>query len=95
MIMKWKSGDLMTKKDEVLKFLEDNSLEGVFVLKDENCRYLSNFTGSDSFLFLTKKNFYLLTDHRYIEQAKKEAEGFEVVNYAGKLAESIARLSQK
>ena len=31
MIMKWKSGDLMTKKDEVLKFLEDNSLEAVFV----------------------------------------------------------------
>ncbi len=48
MIMKWKSGDLMTKKDEVLKFLEDNSLEAVFVLKDENCRYLSNFTGSET-----------------------------------------------
>ena len=84
MIMKWKSGGLMTKKDEIIKFLENNSLEAVFILKDENCRYLSQFTGSDSFLFLTGGNFYLLTDHRYIEQAKKEAEGFEVVNYAGK-----------
>ena len=93
--MKWKSGGLMTKKDEIIKFLENNSLEAVFILKDENCRYLSQFTGSDSFLFLTGKNFYLLTDHRYIEQAKKEAEGFEIVNYAGKLAECVATLSRK
>ena len=83
MIMKWKSGDLMTKKDEVLKFLEDNSLEAVFVLKDENCRYLSNFTGSDSFLFLTKKNFYLLTDHRYIEQEKKKQKVLKLLTMQG------------
>ncbi len=85
----------MDKKQEILRFLKDNSLDAVFILKDENCRYLSGFTGSDSYLFLTKENFYLLTDNRYTEQARKEAVGFEIINYAGKMAECVSRFAEK
>ena len=76
-------------------FLKDEGIDGAFILKDENCRYISGFTGSDSYLFLTPKESYLLTDSRYTEQAKEEAKGFTVVNYAGKLAEKMAELSKK
>lgn len=39
-------------------------------------RYLSGFTGSAGFLFLTRGCDYLFTDFRYHEQAEKEAPGF-------------------
>ena len=45
-------------------------VDGLFVQKDENLRYISGFTGSDSYLFVTPEAFYLLTDSRYVEQAK-------------------------
>lgn len=82
----------MLNQAEIDSFLNENALDGVFILKDENCRYISGFTGSDSYLLLTKGRSYLLTDSRYMEQAQKEALGFDVVNHAGKLAETISRL---
>ncbi len=76
-------------------FLKEEGVDAAFILKDENCRYISGFTGSDSYLFLTGEGSYLLTDSRYTEQAKEEATGFTVVNYAGKLAEKLAELAAK
>lgn len=76
-------------------FLKDSHIDGAFIQKDENCRYISGFTGSDSYLFLTKEENYLLTDSRYTEQAKEEALGFTVVNYNGKLADTLGKLAAK
>ena len=38
----------------------------------ENVRYVTGFSGDDSWAVVTGKNVYLLTDSRYVEQAKKE-----------------------
>ncbi|WAM32472.1 M24 family metallopeptidase [Caldicellulosiruptor naganoensis] len=71
-------------------FDKDEKIEAVFVSKKENVRYLSNFKGDESFLLLTRNGKrYLLTDFRYIEQAKKETCGFEIIDYKGKLFETV------
>lgn len=71
-------------------FERDDKIEAVFISKKENVRYLSNFKGDDSFLLLTKdKGKYLLTDFRYLEQAQEEAIEFEIIDYKGKLYETI------
>ena len=57
----------MLLKDRIFDFMKDSGLDAVFVQKNENCYYISRFTGSDSFLFLTKDADYLLTDSRYTE----------------------------
>ncbi|WP_444219492.1 M24 family metallopeptidase [Dialister succinatiphilus] len=80
-------------KQMISESLSKWGVDGLFVQKDENLRYISGFTGSDSYLFVTPESFYLLTDSRYVEQAKEEAKGFTVVDYRGKLAETLARLS--
>lgn len=79
----------------ITEFLKENAVEAAFIQKDENCRYISGFTGSDSYLFLTAEEAYLLTDSRYTEQAREEAAGFAVVDCAGKLAETVASLMEK
>ena len=83
----------MIDKQMISESLAKWGVDGLFVQKDENLWYISGFTGSDSYLFVTPESFYLLTDSRYVEQAKEEAKGFTVVDYRGKLAETLARLS--
>lgn len=83
----------MTEKMKIIDFLRENQLDAIFVQKDENCRYLSKFTGSDSYLLLTKEELYLLTDSRYTEQARKEVADYTVVDYKGHLAEIVAKLA--
>ena len=83
----------MISKEKITDFLSKEGCDAAFIQKDENVRYISGFTGSDSFLFLTGDGQYLVTDSRYTEQAGKEAEGFAVVNHGGKLSETIARLA--
>lgn len=82
----------MIDETAIADFLKESGVDAAFIQKDENCRYISGFTGSESYLLLTGKGNYLITDPRYTEQAKEEAKGFAVVNYAGKLAETVGRL---
>ena len=65
----------MIDKQMISESLAKWGVDGLFVQKDENLWYISGFTGSDSYLFVTPESFYLLTDSRYVEQAKEEAKG--------------------
>ena len=85
----------MLDLEKTAEFLRNDAVDAAFIQKDENCRYISGFTGSDSYLFLTGTVNYLLTDSRYTEQAKEEAKGFTVVECAGRLAETVASLAEK
>lgn len=87
--------DHVIDTDLISDFLKKNSIDGLFVQKDENCRYITGFTGSDSYLFLTPRDFYILTDSRYVEQAKAESPDCQVVNYKGKLADCLAGLVKR
>jgi len=49
--------------------------DALLVSKWANIHYLTGFTGEDSFLLVTTKGDYLLTDFRYVEQAEQECPG--------------------
>ena len=80
----------MTEKMKIIDFLRENQLDAIFVQKDENCRYLSKFTGSDSYLLLTKEELYLLTDSRYRAGKKRICR-----LYSGGLQRSSGRNSRE
>ena len=68
--------------------LHAQSIDTLWVLKEENRFYLSGFKGHDGSynesagsLFISRNRQYLATDFRYIEQAKNEALYFEPVRY--------------
>ena len=84
--------DDVIDKQLISDFMKRHEVDGLFIQKDENLRYISGFTGSDSYLFIAEDGYFLLTDSRYVEQAKKEAAGFTVVDYKGKLAETVGEL---
>lgn len=71
----------MARIDMLLERLEAEHLDGLFLITDQNVRYLSGFTGSDSFLLISDKANYLITDGRYVEQAEAQCPDFHIVNW--------------
>lgn len=72
----------MKKRIELFreKFRE-NGMQAVLVTSWQNVFYLSGFTGfGDAFLLISGDNQYILTDSRYLVQAKEECPGYEIKN---------------
>ncbi|WP_313343480.1 Xaa-Pro peptidase family protein [Sedimentibacter sp.] len=62
-------------------YLREQNIDGIFISKLQNVRYLSQYTGDDSYLFITEKGNYFITDPRYTEQAEQECPGFIIYNW--------------
>ena len=69
---------MRARLERVMGGLADQELDAVLVSSPENRRYLSGFTGSAGFLFITTGRALLATDARYSEQAAIESPDCEV-----------------
>jgi len=59
--------------------------DGLLVGSSPNRRYLSGFRGSAGWLLITSSVAHIAVDFRYVEQAKQEVEGFEILHISGGL----------
>lgn len=69
-------------------------MDGFLVTNIKNIRYISGFTGTSSFVIITRDKGLFYTDFRYKEQAHKEVKDFEVGIENGKrinLIQSIVK----
>ncbi|MGB9749434.1 MAG: aminopeptidase P family protein [Caldisericia bacterium] len=65
-----------------MKIILNQGISHLLVIKTENIRYLSNFTGEDSFLLISNDKKTLFVDSRFTIQAKEEVyNDIEVVEY--------------
>lgn len=71
----------MTRLNKIEDKLIDLKLDAVIIRGEINRRYLSGFTGSNAYLYISKNTKKLLTDFRYIEQATKQCQDFIVIDY--------------
>ncbi|AFM42253.1 Xaa-Pro aminopeptidase [Desulfosporosinus acidiphilus SJ4] len=69
----------MTRLERMRQRMREESIDTFVVLRPENGRYLSGFSGGEASLIITLDRSYLLTDFRYIEQAKEQSPDFEIV----------------
>ncbi|NLN05108.1 MAG: aminopeptidase P family protein [Clostridiaceae bacterium] len=61
--------------------LREKEVDSALVTSWQNVFYLSGFTGfGDAFLFITQQAQYILTDSRYLVQAKEECPDFDIKN---------------
>ena len=73
-------------------------LDALFVIRGTNLRYLTGFTGADSFALITPSRAFFITDSRYTEQASQECPLCEVVPWRdpyASLPETLRRLTQR
>ncbi len=76
------------------KLMTANSLDGIIVTKPENRHYFSGFTGSSGMLVLGGQSPVLLTDFRYIEQAKQQAPLYQVIRHGASMLVTLADVSR-
>ncbi len=69
--------------------------DGLLIGSAHNRRYLSGFRGSAGWLLITSSAAYLAVDFRYVEQAKQEAAGFEILHIIGDLQSWLPGLLTK
>ena len=65
--------------------LADEGVDAVLISNPQNRRYLSGFTGSAGYLFISPERAYIATDFRYWEQSKIQAPDFELVKMTGEM----------
>ena len=65
-------------------------LDGILLTSPPDLAYLSNFTGDDSIGLFTDKEFHLVTDFRYSEQAELEAAWLKLTVRDGPMAPALA-----
>lgn len=70
----------MTRIDELLNYLERESVDGIFLNSVASLRYYAGYTGEDSILFVDKKHQILITDSRFSLQAQEEAPDWDIVS---------------
>jgi Xaa-Pro aminopeptidase len=78
-----------------LRNLFRKKAEGFLVMNIVNVRYLTGFTGSSGFVFITKKANIFVTDFRYKEQSAKEVIGWDIVMEKGERIQTIQKLIKK
>lgn len=81
-------------KEKLLKVMAERGIEGYFITKYENVRYLTGYTARDAALFLTEDKMFLITEPQCREQAEKECAGIVIINRReyGRLSECVAAL---
>jgi Xaa-Pro aminopeptidase len=79
------------------KTLQENKLEAAVIFSTENRRYFADFPGSSGALIITQTNSILLTDFRYIDDAKSSSSShYEVIQHpGGQLEQSVSELVKK
>ncbi|MDP4125816.1 MAG: Xaa-Pro peptidase family protein [Bacillota bacterium] len=85
----------MSRLERMRQQMLAENIDAYVVIRPENGRYMSGFTGGEATLFITSERACLLTDFRYIEQARVQAPDFEIVKTGLDHFEVLSELGQK
>jgi len=69
----------MKNTEKIKAKLREANLDAIVIFSDENTRYASSFHFSDGAVVVTSERSWLLTDSRYIEAARNEAQCDEII----------------
>ncbi len=84
--------------EQLLTYLEQQHLGGMFISRPVNVKYVSHYTGEDSWLFITPYEKFFITDPRYTEQVSYECPDYTILNWRddyGSLAGAVSFAAKK
>src|SRR5688572_33027258 len=83
---------LKVRQKNVRDAMKELKLDGLLLTHPPDLAYLTNFTGDDSIGLITPKDFFLVTDFRYQEQAELEAGWLKTTVRDGKIDDALAKV---
>jgi Xaa-Pro aminopeptidase len=81
---------LKVRHKAVRTAMKELKIDGLLLTHPADLHYLTNFTGDDSVGLLTQKDFFLITDFRYKDQATIEAGWLKTSLRDAKMSDAIA-----
>ncbi|MEH7084736.1 aminopeptidase P family protein [Neobacillus drentensis] len=85
----------MEKIEKLRSNFSTQGIDGILITSPFNRRYISNFTGTAGVVLISADKAQFLTDFRYIEQATKQCQGFEIIKITGSIPEEVAVQAKK
>jgi Xaa-Pro aminopeptidase len=82
---------LKVRQKAVREAMKALNLDSLLLTHPPDLAYLTNFTGDDSIGLITEKDFFLVTDFRYKEQAEQEAGWLKTNMREGKMSDALAQ----
>ena len=68
-----------TRRDKLRRALSKQGADGILVTDFKNVTYLTGFTGDDSYLLMSKRQQWIISDPRYTTQLEEECPDVELV----------------
>jgi len=90
-----KGEEEMVKLEKIRQEFTEYEIDALLITSAHNRRYAANFTGSAGIVLITQTDAYFITDFRYVEQAKKQAVGFEIIQHGPSIFSEVAKLCQE
>jgi Xaa-Pro aminopeptidase len=85
----------MEKIEKLKSNFSTQGIDGFLITSPFNRRYISNFTGTAGVVLISAEKAQFITDFRYIEQASKQCQGFDIIKLAGTIPEEVAAQVKK
>ncbi|MED3654222.1 Xaa-Pro peptidase family protein [Heyndrickxia sporothermodurans] len=81
----------MQKLENLRYQFSKQGIDGILITSPYNRRYMTNFTGTAGVVLISETKALFITDFRYVEQAAKQAQDFEIIQHKGIVHEEIAQ----
>lgn len=81
----------MEKIERLRSAFGEAGIDGILLTNEHSRRYMANFTGTAGVVLISKDRAQFITDFRYVEQASKQAVGYEIVQHAGLIIDEVAK----
>lgn len=85
----------LLRVDRLRELMRTTDISAFLVTNRYNLRYLTGFSGSAGAALITADAAFLLTDFRYVDQARSQAAEFDIIQRQGPMEELIAELLSK
>lgn len=70
-------------------------IDGMLITSPYNRRYMANFTGTAGVVLISADKAQFITDFRYVEQASKQCQGFEIIKFSSSIPQEVAQQVKK
>lgn len=81
---------MMEKLSKLRESFASANVDGLLITSSFNRTYMANFTGTAGVVLISNDRALFITDFRYVEQAKKQAVGYEIIQHSGMVAQEVA-----
>ncbi|EOP66905.1 xaa-Pro dipeptidase [Bacillus cereus VDM006] len=81
----------MEKIERLRSAFDEAGIDGIVLTNEYSRRYMANFTGTAGVVLISKERALFITDFRYVEQASKQAVGYEIVQHSGLILDEVAK----